>query len=203
MLALIRIFFTVAINPVRGQSAVGVWQSLRRLNTMTTILHTTVHPDDEDGALLTWLRRGQGIRTELFSLTRGEGGTNLIGPELFDALGILRTEEQLATVRYNDVDLFFDRTVDFGYSKRLDESIAKWDRHLLLEDTVRIIRTYRPKVIIARFAGNLGDGHGPHQISEVITREALSMAANPTQFPEQIRVGLQPWQTQKLYTTRS
>ena len=81
MLALISIFFTVAINPVRGQSAAGVWQSLRRLNTTATVLHTTAHPDDEDGALLTWLSRGQGIRTGLFSLTRGEGGANLIGPE--------------------------------------------------------------------------------------------------------------------------
>ena len=86
MLALISIFLTVAINPVRGQSAAGVWQSLRRLNTTATVLHTTAHPDDEDGALLTWLSRGQGIRTGLFSLTRGEGGANLIGPELFDAL---------------------------------------------------------------------------------------------------------------------
>jgi len=203
MLALISIFFTVAINPVRGQSAAGVWQSLKRLNTTATVLHTTAHPDDEDGALLTWLSRGQGIRTGLFSLTRGEGGANLIGPELFDALGILRTEEQLATVRYYDVDLFFGRTVDFGYSKRLDESIAKWDRHLLLEDTVRIIRTYRPEVIIARFAGNSGDGHGHHQTSGVITREAFGIAADPSQFPEQIRTGLQPWQAKKLYTTRS
>lgn len=118
--------FTIETNPVGGQSAAEVWQSLRRLNTTGTVLHTTAHPDDEDGALLTWLSRGQGIRTGLFSLTRGEGGANLIGPELFDALGILRTEEQLVTAQHYDVDLFFGKTVDFGYSKRLDESIEKW-----------------------------------------------------------------------------
>ena len=137
--------FTIAINPVEGQNAAEVWQSLKRLNTTATALHTTAHPDDEDGALLTWLSRGQGIRTGLFSLTRGEGGANLIGPELFDALGILRTEELLAAAQYYDVDLFFGKTVDFGYSKRLDESIEKWDHRLLLEDTVRLIRTYRPE----------------------------------------------------------
>ena len=203
MLTLISMLFTIETNPVGGQSAAEVWQSLRRLNTTGTVLHTTAHPDDEDGALLTWLSRGQGIRTGLFSLTRGEGGANLIGPELFDALGILRTEEQLVTAQHYDVDLFFGKTVDFGYSKRLDESIEKWGHHLLLEDTVRIIRTYRPQVIIARFAGNSSDGHGHHQASGVVTREAFSIAADPTQFPEQIRAGLHPWQAQKLYTTRS
>ena len=113
--------FTIETNPVGGRSAAEVWQSLKCLNTMETELHTTAHPDDKDGALLTWLSQGQGIRTGLFSLTRGEGRANLIGPELFEALGILRTEEQLATALHYDVDLFFGKTVDFGYSKRLDE----------------------------------------------------------------------------------
>ena len=203
MLTFISTLFTITMNSVEGQNAAGVWQSLKRLNTTATVLHTTAHPDDEDGALLTWLSRDQGIRTGLFSLTRGEGGANLIGPELFDALGILRTEELLVAARYYDVDLFFGKTVDFGYSKRLDESIEKWDHRLLLEDTVRLIRTYRPEVIIAKYAGNSGDGHGQHQTSGVITREAFGMAADPTQFPEQIRTGLQPWQAKKLYTARS
>ena len=203
MLTLISTLLTLTVSAVEDRNAAAVWQSLKRLSTTATVLHTTAHPDDEDGPLLTWLSRGQGIRTGLFSLTRGEGGANLIGPELFDALGILRTEEQLATAQYYDVDLFFGQTVDFGYSKQLDESLEKWDRQLLLADTVRLIRTYRPNVIIARFTGDSGDGHGHHQASGLITRQAFSLAADPSQFPEQIGAGLQPWQAQKLYISRS
>ena len=203
MLTLISTLFTFTVSSVENRNAAAVWQSLQRLSTTATVLHTTAHPDDEDGPLLTWLSRGQGIRTGLFSLTRGEGGANLIGPELFDALGILRTEEQLAAARYYDVDLFFGQMVDFGYSKQLDESLEKWDRQLLLEDTVRLIRTYRPNVIIARFTGDSGDGHGHHQASGLITRQAFSLAADPNQFPEQVSAGLQPWQAQKLYVSRS
>ena len=203
MLTLISTLLTFTVSSVEDRNAAAVWQSLKRLSTTATVLHTTAHPDDEDGPLLTWLSRGQGIRTGLFSLTRGEGGANLIGSELFDALGILRTEEQLAAARYYDVDLFFGQTVDFGYSKRLDESLEKWERQLLLEDTVRLIRAYRPNVIIARFTGDSGDGHGQHQASGLITRQAFSLAADPNQFPEQISAGLQPWQAQKLYISRS
>ena len=154
-------------------NASEVWRALQRLQTTATVLHTVAHPDDENGALLTWLSRGQGVRTALYSTTRGEGGANLIGPELFDALGIVRTEEHLAAVRYYGIDLFFSSAVDFGYSKRLDETLEKWDYQMLLEDMVRLIRYYRPDIIISRFQGNRRDGHGHHQASGVVTLEAF------------------------------
>ena len=184
-------------------NASEVWRALQRLQTTATVLHTVAHPDDENGALLTWLSRGQGVRTGLYSTTRGEGGANLIGPELFDALGIVRTEEHLAAVRYYGIDLFFSSAVDFGYSKRLDETLEKWDYQMLLEDMVRLIRRYRPDVIISRFQGNRQDGHGQHQASGVVTLEAFRTAGDANQFPEHLAAGLQPWQPKKLYITRS
>ena len=184
-------------------NASEVWRALQRLQTTATVLHTVAHPDDENGALLTWLSRGQGIRTALYSTTRGEGGANLIGPELFDALGIVRTEEHLAAVRYYGIDLFFSSAVDFGYSKRLDETLEKWDYQMLLEDMVRLIRYYRPDVIISRYQGNRQDGHGHHQASGVVTLEAFKVAGDATRFPEHLAEGLQPWQPKKLYITRS
>ena len=184
-------------------NASEVWRALQRLQTTATVLHTVAHPDDENGALLTWLSRGRGIRTGLYSTTRGEGGANLIGPELFDALGIVRTEEHIAAARYYSIDLFFSSAVDFGYSKRLDETLEKWDYQMLLEDMVRIIRRYRPDVMIARFQGNRQDGHGHHQASGVVTAEAFRAAGDANQFPEHLTEGLQPWQPKKLYITRS
>ena len=184
-------------------NASEVWRALQRLQTTVTVLHTVAHPDDENGALLTWLSRGQGVRTALYSTTRGEGGANLIGPELFDALGIVRTEEHLAAVRYYGIDLFFSSAVDFGYSKRLDETLEKWDYQMLLEDMVRLIRYYRPDIIISRFQGNRRDGHGHHQASGVVTLEAFRIAGDVNRFPEHLAEGLQPWQPKKLYITRS
>ena len=184
-------------------NASEVWRALQRLQTTATVLHTVAHPDDENGALLTWLSRARGVRTGLYSTTRGEGGANLIGPELFDALGIVRTEEHLAAVRYYGIDLFFSSAVDFGYSKRLDETLEKWDYEMLLEDMVRLIRRYRPDIVISRYQGNRQDGHGHHQASGVVTLEAFRAAGDATRFPEHLAEGLHPWQPKKLYITRS
>ena len=184
-------------------NASETWRALQRLQTTATVLHTVAHPDDENGALLTWLSRARGVRTGLYSTTRGEGGANLIGPELFDALGIVRTEEHLAAVRYYGIDLFFSSAVDFGYSKRLDETLEKWDYQMLLEDMVRLIRLYRPDVIISRFQGNRQDGHGHHQASGVVTLEAFRVAGDANRFPEHLAAGLHPWQPKKLYISRS
>ena len=184
-------------------NAAEVWRALQRLQTTATVLHTVAHPDDENGALLTWLSRGQGVRTGLYSTTRGEGGANLIGSELFDALGIVRTEEHLASARYYGVELFYSSAVDFGYSKRLDETLEKWDKEMLLEDMVRLIRQYRPDVIISRYQGNRQDGHGHHQASGVVTLEAFRAAGDANRFPEHFEEGLHPWQPKKLYITRS
>ncbi len=187
-------------GPGESRGAAAAWQALLRLRTTATVLHTTAHPDDEDAALLTWLARGQGVRTGLLTLTRGEGGANLIGPELYDALGLVRTEELLAAGRYYGIDQqFFTRATDFGFSKRLDETLQHWDKEQVLSDVVRAIRKYRPDVIISRFHGQRRDGHGNHQAAGLLSLEAFRAAADPNRFPEQFAEGLRPWQVKKLY----
>jgi LmbE family N-acetylglucosaminyl deacetylase len=186
-------------EPIENRNAAAVWQALLRLRTTATVLHITAHPDDEDGALLTWISRGQGVRTGLLTLNRGEGGANLIGPELYDALGILRTEELLAAGRYYGVDQFFTRVTDFGFSKRMDETLEHWGRENVLRDVVRVVRMYRPEVIISRFHGKPRDGHGNHQTAGLMSQEVFRAAADPRRFPEQLAEGLHPWQVKKLY----
>ncbi len=197
--ALLALSSVCAVGQSSNLSAANAYESLLRLRTTATVLHTTAHPDDEDGGLLTWLARGQGVRTGLLTFTRGEGGTDLAGPELFDALGIVRTEELLAADRYYGVDQFFTRAADFGFSKRVDETLDHWGKEEILRDAVRVIRLYRPDVIVSRFYGDAGDGHGNHQAAGVLTAEAVAAAADPKRFPEQFSEGLRPWQVKKFY----
>lgn len=187
------------VEPAENRGAAAAWQALIRLRTTASVMHTTAHPDDEDGALLVSLSRFQGVRTGLLTLNRGEGGANLIGPELYDALGILRTEELLAAGRYYGVEQFFTRATDFGFSKRLDETLEHWDREQVLGDMVRAIRRFRPEIIVSRFHGAARDGHGNHQAAGLLSREAYKAAADPERFREQLREGLRPWQAKKLY----
>jgi LmbE family N-acetylglucosaminyl deacetylase len=188
-------------EPAENKGAAAVWRALLRLRTTATVLHTTAHPDDEDAALLTWLARNQGAYTAMLTLNRGEGGANLIGPELYDALGILRTEELLAAGRYYGLDeQLFARVADFGFSKRLEETLEHWGKDVALDDVVRAIRKTRPDVIVSRFHGSPRDGHGNHQAAGLLTREAFRLAADPNAFPEQLsKEFLSPWQVKKLY----
>jgi LmbE family N-acetylglucosaminyl deacetylase len=150
--------------------------------------------------MLAAISRGQGARVSLLTLTRGESGDNAIGSELFDAVGLLRTEELLVADRYYGVDRqYFSTMVDYGFSKRLDETLGKWGRENVLRDVVRAIRMERPFVVIARFQGNPRDGHGNHEAAGLITQEAFKAAGDPGMFPEQIAAGLRPWQPLKLY----
>lgn len=182
------------------QGAAGAWQALLKLQTTASAMHTTAHPDDEHGGMLALLSRGQGARLSLLTLTRGESGDNAIGPELFDAVGLLRTEELLVADRYYGVDRqYFSTMIDYGFSKRLDETLGKWGRDNVLRDVVRVIRMDRPFVVIARFQGNPRDGHGNHEAAGLITQEACKAAGDPQMFPEQIAAGLRPWQPLKLY----
>src|SRR5262245_35910930 len=186
-------------EPAENKGAAAAWRALLRLRTTATARHITAHPDDEDGAMLTWLSRAAGVRTGLLTLNRGEGGANLVGPELYDALGILRTEELLAAGRYYGVDQMFTRVTDFGFSKRLDETLEHWGKDVTLGDVVHAVRIYRPDVIIARCHGKPRDWHGNHQAAGLIAAEAFKAAADPNQFPEQLKEGLRPWQVKKLY----
>lgn len=178
----------------------GLQLTLRRLRTTARLMHTVAHPDDEDGGMLTLESRGHGDSVLQLTLNRGEGGQNLIGSDLGDELGIIRTLELLSADRYYGVEQRFTRVADFGFSKTPQETFEKWGGHdIALADMVRVIRTFRPDVICTRFQGAERDGHGNHQASGILTREAFRAAADPTRFPEQIREGLQPWQAKKLY----
>lgn len=172
-------------------------QSLERLNTLGSVLMIAAHPDDENTALLAYFARGRHYRTAYLSLTRGEGGQNLIGPEQGDLLGVIRTQELLAARRIDGAEQFFTRAVDFGFSKTADETMEKWGREKILGDTVWVIRRFRPDVIVLRFSGTPRDGHGHHQASAILGKEAFSAAADPKRFPEQLR-WVQPWQAKRL-----
>ncbi len=184
----------------QDQGAPGLQEELRRLNTTARLMMVVAHPDDEDGGMLTLESRGQGVSTLLVTLNRGEGGQNKLGSNLFDVLGVLRTLELTAADRYYGVEQRFTRVADFGYSKNPEETFQKWQGHdVPLGDIVRTIRTFRPDVLVARFSGTDRDGHGHHQASAILTREAFRAAADPKRFPEQIKEGLTPWQAKKLY----
>jgi LmbE family N-acetylglucosaminyl deacetylase len=178
----------------------GLKEMILRLGTTARMMQTVAHPDDEDGGLLTLESRGKGVTVLLLTLNRGEGGQNKLGSNLFDVLGVLRTLELTAADRYYGVEQRFTRVADFGFSKTADETFQKWQGHEIpLGDMVRVIRTFHPDVLVARFSGTSRDGHGHHQASSILTREAFRAAADPKRFPEQIKEGLQPWQAKKLY----
>ena len=195
----LRVPINAQVRPVYDLGADGLTQALGRLQTTGSVLHTGAHPDDEDSAFLARTARGDHARTAYFALNRGEGGQNIIGPELFDALGIIRTEELLQARRLDGAQQFFGRTFDYGFSKTLSEAQMKWNERDALEEMVRIIRTFRPLVIYSRFSGTPADGHGHHQMAGRLTPIAFKAAADALQFPEQLTDGLRPWQARKLY----
>jgi LmbE family N-acetylglucosaminyl deacetylase len=187
------------VRPVYDLGASGLTQILERLQTTASALHTGAHPDDEDSAFIARMARGDHARVAYLSLNRGEGGQNIIGTELFDALGVIRTEELLQARRLDGGEQFFTRSFDYGFSKTLTEATAKWGERELLGDMVRVIRRFRPLVMYARFTGTPADGHGQHQMSGYLTPLAFKAAGDPAQFPEQIAQGLRPWQPRKFY----
>ena len=185
----------------RGSS--GLALMLRRLQTIASALHTAAHPDDESTELLAYLARGQGARTAYLSLNRGEGGQNGIGPELWEGLGVIRTEELLAARKLDGAEQYFTRAFDFGFTRSAEETLQKWNREEILGDMVRVIRMMRPLVVVNGFSGTAQDGHGQHQVAGMLTPEAIKAAADPNRFPEQIaKEGLQPWQVLKVYGRR-
>jgi LmbE family N-acetylglucosaminyl deacetylase len=180
----------------QGHVALGL--ALRHLSNTGVFMHATAHPDDENNGLLVMLNRGLGYRTALATATRGNGGQNEIGPEIFEALGVLRTEELAALHRFDGAEQYFTRAVDFGYSFSLEETFEQWGREEILGDFVHLIRMIRPDVILSLPAD--GDGGGQHhQASAVLAREAFALAGDPTKFPEQVEDGLRPWQPRKFY----
>lgn len=197
---LLSLFLFPGCLPIHAQSsgAARIEWNLRKLNTVGNVLMIAAHPDDENTAVLAYFAKGRNLRTAYLSLTRGEGGQNLIGTEQGDYMGLLRTQELLAARRIDGAEQFFTRAIDFGYSKTAAETLSKWGRDKVLSDIVWIIRLYRPDVIILRFSGTPRDGHGQHQSSAILGKEAFFAAADPKRFPEQFQYGVQPWQARRL-----
>ncbi|MDM7914793.1 MAG: PIG-L family deacetylase, partial [Candidatus Eisenbacteria bacterium] len=171
--------------------------ALEKLTVVGSALFVAAHPDDENTAMLTWLENEKLVRAGYLSLTRGDGGQNLIGDEQGDLLGVIRTQELLAARRIDGAEQFFTRAVDFGYSKGPDETLAKWGREEVLEDVVRVIRTFQPDVIVMRFP-TTGEGrHGHHTASALLAVEAFEAAGDPARFPEQLD-RLTVWRPKRL-----
>src|SRR5437773_1076936 len=183
-----------AAEPSTGDA---ILQQLRSFATMGSVLYVAAHPDDENTQILTYLARGRGYRTAYLSLTRGDGGQNLLGPQLGEALGVARTQELLAARRLDGGRQYFARAKDFGYSKNSEETLSVWDRQGVLGDIVRVIREFRPDGIITRFSPKPARTHGHHTASAVLAVEAFRLAADPAAFPEQLPE-LRPWQARRI-----
>jgi LmbE family N-acetylglucosaminyl deacetylase len=188
------------LEPPSTGGAVALDQELRMLGHYKRVLMIGAHPDDEDTELLTILVRGMGAEAAYLSINRGEGGQNLIGPELGEALGLIRAEELLAARRLDGARQYFTRAYDFGYSKTVDETWQHWPRDTILKDVVRIVRRFRPQVIVSIFSGTPRDGHGQHQAAGWSAQEAFRVAGDSSQFRELLsEEALVPWSPLKLY----
>jgi LmbE family N-acetylglucosaminyl deacetylase len=188
------------LEPAGTGGVVAREQALRHLGHAKRVLVIGAHPDDEDTELLTLLTRGEGAEAAYLSLNRGEGGQNLIGAELGELLGVLRTEELLAARRLDGAQQYFTRAYDFGYSRTLEDTWAHWARDTLLADVVRVVRAFQPQVVVSVFAGTPRDGHGQHQAAGWLAREAFRLAGDTSAFPDQLGpAGLAPWAPAKLY----
>ena len=192
---------TAALMPHRtiAQGIVPSAASIRAQNVpeRMRVLWIAAHPDDEDTQLIAWLARGRRVETAYMSLTRGDGGQNLIGNELGEALGVIRTEELLAARRIDGAHQYFARGYDFGFSKSADEARKHWPQDSLLHDVMTVMRAFRPHIVITTFSGTPRDGHGQHQISAIVARQAYNLAADTLQFP--VRQYGAPWTPLKFY----
>src|SRR5208283_2368494 len=194
--------FLLVLSPLAAQQqpfsgTPELLDSIERLNQLGSVLMIAAHPDDERTGVLAYFARGRHMRTAYLSLTRGEGGQNLIGSEQGAALGVIRTEELLAARKIDGAEQFFTRAIDFGFSKTAAETMQKWGHDRILGDIVWVIRSYRPDVIILVFTGTPADGHGHHQVSTILAKEAFAGAGDPTRFTEQHRY-VKPWQPTRI-----
>jgi len=192
--------------PVKAQqrgvpNAADLEIALQKLNFLGSVLYVGAHPDDENTSLLALFSKGRKYRTAYLSVTRGEGGQNLIGPEQGAELGLLRTQELLAARRIDGAEQYFTRAVDFGYSKTAEESLQIWGKEMVLGDIVWVIRKFRPDVIITRFSAEGTGGHGHHTASGLLIKEAFDAAADPTRFPEQLTY-VPVWKTTRILLNR-
>lgn len=179
-------------------SSADIYLQLKKLNVLGSVLYIAAHPDDENTRLLGYFAKEKLYRTGYLSLTRGDGGQNLIGDEQGIELGLIRTQELLSARRIDGAEQFFSRAYDFGFCKTADEAINTWGHDKILSDVVWLIRKFQPDVIITRFPGDERAGHGHHQASEILAKEAFFAAADSTKFSEQFQFGVRPWQAKRI-----
>jgi LmbE family N-acetylglucosaminyl deacetylase len=184
-------------QPPKSYSSSEILLQLKKLNTVGSVLYIAAHPDDENTRLIAYLANEKCLRTGYLSLTRGDGGQNLIGPEQGVELGLIRTQELLAARRIDGGEQFFTRAYDFGFSKTPEETFDKWNHDSILSDVVWVIRNFRPDIIITRFATDGSGGHGHHTASGILAEEAFDAAADSTRFPEQLKY-VKVWQARRL-----
>lgn len=194
----ISVYFNTSGQPPKNLSSSDIQLSLRKLNHVGSVLYIAAHPDDENTRLLSYLANEKCLRTGYLSITRGDGGQNLIGKEQGELLGLIRTQELLAARRVDGAEQFFTRANDFGYSKNPEETFSFWGHDSILADVVWVIRNFQPDMIITRFATDGSGGHGHHTASGVLAEEAFTAAADPTRFPEQLNY-VKPWQAKQLF----
>jgi len=199
-------FCVICVTGLAGVRAQGpatvtsaeIFLRLKKLNVLGTVLYVAAHPDDENSRLIAYMAKDRLYRTGYMSMTRGDGGQNLIGDEQGVELGLIRTEEMMAARRVDGADQFFSRAFDFGFSKSTEEALKTWDKEKILSDVVWVIRKFQPDVIITRFPEDSRAGHGHHSASAVLAHEAFAAAADPNRFPEQFQYGVRPWQAKRL-----
>jgi LmbE family N-acetylglucosaminyl deacetylase len=182
-----------------GQNnSAAIFSQLKQMEVLGSVLYIAAHPDDENNAFLPYLTKERRYRTAYLSLTRGDGGQNLIGKEQGIELGLIRTQELLAARMQDGAEQYFSTAYEFGYSKSAKEALSIWDHQKVLSDVVWVIRRFQPDIIITRFPGDARAGHGHHTASSIIAQEAYIAAADPNMFPEQFKFGVQPWKAKRI-----
>jgi LmbE family N-acetylglucosaminyl deacetylase len=190
--------FGVSAQAPATITSAEIFLRMKKLNVLGTVLYIAAHPDDENSRLIAYMAKDRLYRTGYLSMTRGDGGQNLIGDEQGVELGLIRTQEMMAARRIDGADQFFSRAFDFGFSKSTEEALATWGKDKALSDVVWVIRKFQPDVIITRFPEDSRAGHGHHSASAVLAHEAFSAAADPSRFPEQFKYGVKPWQAKRI-----
>ena len=190
---------TVSAQAPATVTSGDIYLRLKKLNVLGTVLYVAAHPDDENSRLIAYMAKDRLYRTGYLSMTRGDGGQNLIGDEQGVELGLIRTQEMMAARRVDGAEQFFTRAFDFGFSKSTEEALRTWDEQKILSDVVWVIRKFQPDVIITRFPPDSRAGHGHHSASAVLAHEAFEAAADPSRFPEQLKYGgIKPWRAKRI-----
>src|ERR1700740_3204509 len=193
------ILFSVSYAQVpESYNSSDIYLQLKKLNVLGSVLYIAAHPDDENNGFLPYLAKEKMYRTGYLSLTRGDGGQNLIGSEQGIELGLIRSEELLAARRIDGAEQFFSSAYEFGFSKSATEALSIWNKDQVLADIVYVIRKFQPDIIITRFPGDARAGHGHHWASALLANEAFTAAADPNKFPEQFKLGVNPWQAKRI-----